>query len=922
MRRRLPLALILLAFACTSVFAANLTVTDKGILIDAGATGMFTLNPPVLVGEGNAELKSVEAVKEGEGIRFKYANEAQAVVAVKDGTCIVITLANLPGEVKKLKIDCLLPFTLAQGGKWSVDDKALQDFPAEQPATPFLFQGNATLFTFTDVRGKGLAVKLPPYSWQQLQDNRQWNWKTFQWFFLTPLQPNVIAYTVQVSDVDAQGGPVKLADAFGQNARLDFPGKVKSEAELKADVAADTAYYGRLKPPARDEYGGLPDSGAKYGLQATGFFHVEQHDGRWTMVDPAGNAFFHLGICSALGSVDDYTHISGREDLFTWLPDYNSAYQPAFRPNDQRDFSFYLANLIRKYGTAYDREAWSARMIERYRKWGFNSAGAFSTPTAAAQAMKFPYVLTLPLGTWDGNMRTVLLDKVRGVFDPFDPRSAAEIERLFAAQLPAHADDPLLIGYFLANEQAFEDIPRVIPTLTGNIPAKNRLVEVLRGKYLTINAFNAAWNLHAASFDALRNTGLPVTTKAAAADMQDYLALFLDTYYRIIADTFHKYDHHHMLLGNRWMPSTANNELLCRISRTYLDVISVNYYTYAIDKDFLARLYEWCGGKPFILSEFHYSAPKDSGLPGGMNEVASQQERGLAYRQYVEQAAALGSVVGIEWFSAVDQAVTGRFFDTENGNIGLVNVADRPYKAMLAEMMKANYNIYRVASREVPPFVFNDPRFMKKVGAARRVCTAPRALPGIAIDGTANGWPGTPPVSIPSDRLVIGSMANGLQGTFRLCYDDTNLYLRVDVRDTTPMRNDYTGNKIWSADAIELFIGAENLDKPGPLQFGDRQVLLSAGKVKDAYQWYYANAPAQGDCRLLVLPAADGNGYILQAALPFTALGFTPHPGQELLFDLAIDDSADGKQRLRQLMWNGIARNSSDRGSWGRLRLQ
>jgi hypothetical protein len=70
--------------------------------------------------------------------------------------------------------------------------------------------------------------------------------------------------------------------------------------------------------------------------------------------------------------------------------------------------------------------------------------------------------------------------------------------------------------------------------------------------------------------------------------------------------------------------------------------------------------------------------------------------------------------VGIEWFTLVDQAVTGRWFDKYNGeaaNTGLISVADRPWKAMLEEMMKTNYDIYKVFLGERAPFVFDDPRF-------------------------------------------------------------------------------------------------------------------------------------------------------------------------------------------------------------------
>jgi hypothetical protein len=52
----------------------------------------------------------------------------------------------------------------------------------------------------------------------------------------------------------------------------------------------------------------------------------------------------------------------------------------------------------------------------------------------------------------------------------------------------------------------------------------------------------------------------------------------------------------------------------------------------------------------------------------------------------------------------------------------------------------------------------------------------------------------------------------------------------------------------------------------------------------------------------------------MEAAIPFEALGFVPKPGQEVLFDLCIDDATGGNRRA--LAWNGTA--SKDRGAWGK----
>ncbi|HEX2949921.1 MAG TPA: sugar-binding protein, partial [Armatimonadota bacterium] len=95
------------------------------------------------------------------------------------------------------------------------------------------------------------------------------------------------------------------------------------------------------------------------------------------------------------------------------------------------------------------------------------------------------------------------------------------------------------------------------------------------------------------------------------------------------------------------------------------------------------------------------------------------------------------------------------------------------------------------------------------------------------------------------------------------------------------------------------------------------QLLISAGKVNGQPQWFDACAPKQYPVQVVILPAGNGKGYTLEAAIPFASLGITPANGKQLLFDIAIDDSANGAQRLRQLMWNGGARNSSDRSQWG-----
>ena len=703
--------LTFLAIACVALVnpsarAASLNPTEKGVAIDAGSLGAFTLEYPSLLDAAQKPIhKLVEANVTGSGAVLKYEGGGKIDLAVSGAGEIVMKLSDINSDVKNLTVSMLIDLAFSKGGKWKIGEKA-GDFPREKPATPHLYQDHATRLQITNPQGESLVLTVPEYSYQQLTDNREWNWGIFNWKDVIPFNPDTKELKFAVSE-DRGAAAKKLIDTLGQSTLESWPDKVKGIDELKADVTSESAYYSSLKTPERDAFGGLPGSGEKLGLKKTGFFHVEKHGDKSWLVDPDGNAFFHTGICGFQPS-DDYTYIQGREAIYEWLPKADNEFASAFREGDKSCFSFYVANTIRKYGKAYDHDAFTTRMIDRVRMFGFNSMGAFSNPppTAAAKA-SFPYVLSLALNEWEGIKR---IPGAWEVIDPFDENVRALVVAQLAKTLPARADDPLLIGYFLINEPRFDELPKVIPSLDASHACKRELVAFLQRKYGSVDAFNAAWKADAKSFDELAARGLAVSTTAAKEDVKAFTGVFLESYFELVCGNFHKHDTHHLLLGTRLQPVTINDEQLCRISGKYLDVMSYNYYTYDVDKDALKRIHGWTGGLPMMLSEFFWSSPRDSGLTGG-REVRGQQERGLMYRNYVEQSASLGFVIGIEWFTLIDQSATGRWFSKysgESANTGLFSVTDRPWKPMLEEMAKANGEIYDVLMDKRAPFVWQD----------------------------------------------------------------------------------------------------------------------------------------------------------------------------------------------------------------------
>ena len=74
---------------------------------------------------------------------------------------------------------------------------------------------------------------------------------------------------------------------------LEFEGKAHSLEELQADWTREDQEIAAMKAaePRFSRYGGS----LQYKTSGTGFFRVEQIDGKWWFVDPDGHLFLSLG---------------------------------------------------------------------------------------------------------------------------------------------------------------------------------------------------------------------------------------------------------------------------------------------------------------------------------------------------------------------------------------------------------------------------------------------------------------------------------------------------------------------------------------------------------------------------------------------------------------------------------------------------
>jgi hypothetical protein len=207
-------------------------------------------------------------------------------------------------------------------------------------------------------------------------------------------KPTVEIRGVHLSKVD-EGSmfleKTPVLDEFGQWAEGNWPRKIHSRAQLDQEMADEDK---ALQPGnfGYGQYGGYANTRAK----ATGFFRVEQIDGKWWFVDPEGHLFLSTS-CNGIGG--------GRGG-----------------------------------GANAQTNAASVRLARRLDAWGFNTAG---------QGMSKPYIV---MASTPGGSNTFL-----GLPDAYSDAFAQAAQQTAVRQCAPHKSDPMVLGYFIGNEPPWAD---------------------------------------------------------------------------------------------------------------------------------------------------------------------------------------------------------------------------------------------------------------------------------------------------------------------------------------------------------------------------------------------------------------------------------------------------------------------------------
>jgi len=452
-------------------------------------------------------------------------------------------------------------------------------------------------------------------------------------------------------------GEKPAVDEFGQSNLLEYEQKVDSLGQLQAEWNAEEKEIATAQPGYNySRYGGYLQKQVK----GSGFFRLQKTDGRWWFVDPDGYLFLSLGVdCVNPGGGENARDLDKREGMFKQLPP--EQFVQTIR--GKKVASFGAWNLFRRYGDNYKEKA-CEMVVKRMNQWGLNTIGNWSSAE----------VYNLNQVAYTQQLQGLAMEsKLMGLADVYAPGFAARMDSAMKSYLPKDKDNPWIIGYFVGNE----------PSWLGQ---EARLCDlILQGEDCPIKAELSKF---------LEGGNTPERKKEF---IYQTFRIFLQT----VKQTMKRYDSNHLNLGIRFGSLDVLDDELLGICKDSFDILSFNCYALTPDSKVMNHAFQLTD-LPMIIGEYHFGTV-DRGMAQSLWQVNSQQQRGVAYRYYTENAFAHPGLIGTAYFQWCDQDLTGRA-DGENYNCGFVDVTDRPYKYQIEAIMETAKRLYAIHSGETPPF--------------------------------------------------------------------------------------------------------------------------------------------------------------------------------------------------------------------------
>ena len=387
----------------------------------------------------------------------------------------------------------------------------------------------------------------------------------------------------------------------------------------------------------------------------TGFFRLEESDGRWQAIDPNGAPFVVLGV--------DHVHPWG---MFC----------------ESLGYSPYGRHVKATYK---DFDAWGAETLKRLKSWGFTALGAgCDQARLARKGLVHTDFLNMGCRLCTGDPARWIREYKRAPCtafpNVFHPDFTASCDWIAAEKCAAAKDDPWLFGYFIDNELAWWGSG-------GNAEGMFNAVKALPADHAARQALEAYV------------AGRTVTKELKVG----FLELVADRYFAVTTAAIRKYDPNHLVLGCRFAGLGGAHDVVWQTAAKYCDLVTFNCYPWAdIDRNVVMN---YKGGRPIVecfdelyakvkrpmlVTEWSFPA-LDTGRPclhGAGQRFKTQEERVAATELFAKTMLALPYFIGYDYFMWVDQPAQGinRFFP-EDSNYGLVQENGTPHKG-ITEMFK------------------------------------------------------------------------------------------------------------------------------------------------------------------------------------------------------------------------------------------
>lgn len=458
-----------------------------------------------------------------------------------------------------------------------------------------------------------------------------------------------------------------------------FQGAVALHPPIKQKILAEqkTVDENTIIPGANEKYA-LDIYGGWAGLQGqkTGYFHLEEINGRHWFVTPEGNVFFPVAL----------SHLySGESDVA-------------------------CQNV---YGG--DKENWLTDAFAKAKAMGFNCAlGSATSPernlngfvdVARAEALfrenNFPYAVGVILlkHPWE-------FVEGENLPDIFEPAYKQMIEARAAAVCPPAKDDPLVMGYYYgfgAFNHSDYWVNQYLSLPPGSA-GRSALVDVLIQRYDDdVRAFNRVYGTSLNQIADLKQTEVLSFDRAFArrnypkvqktldvrqvADFEALLSHMAVTLFKIGHAAIRRWDTNHLIFGS-FVKEFALSAESYRAAAPYIDMVAPQH----INRDVSVHKLAEAAGLPILISDeyfgWHYPG-KTGSLHAGL---ASHDARAEVYRANLMRHYKDPQVLGVTYCACMyDQG--GNTLKKNNQN-GFYDIMGNPRVKLIKAVTDINREVY------------------------------------------------------------------------------------------------------------------------------------------------------------------------------------------------------------------------------------